>query len=119
MHRVNRKIPLHINLSEKEIKHFLTPKENVIDTYVVEEKKGEKDYIITDFISFYTLPSSVLKHETVKEMKAAYMFYHATTKTKLPVLAKAALIMAKKQDHDVFSCLNIMDNQTFLEVNKN
>ncbi len=29
---------------------------------------------------------------------------------------RAALISAKKSGHDVFNCLNIMDNKKFLEV---
>ena len=68
MTRIIRKFKFHTELSDKEIKHFLLPKEDVVDTYVVEATvEGKK--IITDFVSFYTLPSSVLKHESVKEMK--------------------------------------------------
>lgn len=107
---------MHVNFTEKEVKHFLTPKVDVIDTYVVEEKKSETESVITDFISFYTLPSSVLKHETIKEMKAAYLFYYVANKIPLVKLSKAALILAKKQNHDVFTCLNIMDNKSFLDV---
>lgn len=59
---------MYPELSTSDIKHFLTPKEGVIDTYVVEETVDGKK-TITDFLSFYTLPSSVLKHETIKEMK--------------------------------------------------
>ncbi len=81
-----------------------------------ETTTGEKpEKVITDFVSFYTLPSSVLKHETVKEMKAAYLFYYAATKQPLEKLVRAALVLAKKSDHDVFNCLNIMDNKKFLE----
>lgn len=98
-----------------EVKHFLQPKDGVIDTYVVEETNEKKEKTITDFVSFYTLPSSVLKHETIKEMKAAYLYYYTATKTPLDVLMKAALVLARKTEHDVFNCLNIMDNQQFLE----
>jgi glycylpeptide N-tetradecanoyltransferase len=94
------------------------PKEGVIDTYVVEETNEKKEKIITDFISFYTLPSSVLKHETIKEMKAAYLYYYAATKTPLVQLVKAATVLAKKAGHDVFNCLDIMDNKEFLETLK-
>jgi len=37
-----------MHFTEDEVKHFLTPRENVIYTYVV-EKNGK----ITDFLSFY------------------------------------------------------------------
>jgi len=48
-------------------------------------------------------------------MKAAYLYYYAATKTPLATLVKAALVLAKKNEHDVFNCLNIMDNKKFLE----
>lgn len=102
-------------LSEKEVKHFLLPKEGVIETFVVENQVEDKKEI-TDFVSFYTLPSSVLKHETIKEMKAAYLYYYAYTKTDLKTLLQYALWKAKSTAHDVFNCLNIMDNKIFLEV---
>lgn len=98
-----------------EVKHFLLPKEGVIDSYVVEEVNEKKEKIITDFISYYTLPSSVLKHESIKEMTAAYMYYYVATKQPLEKLVRAVLVLARKSNHDVFNCLNIMDNMSFLE----
>jgi glycylpeptide N-tetradecanoyltransferase len=110
-----RKYKLYNPMNDKEIKHFLLPRENVVDTYVVElNSEGKKE--ITDFVSFYTLPSSVLQHETIKEMKAAYLYYYATTKTDLKSLVVYAMIKAKAANHEVFNCLNIMDNKKMLEV---
>lgn len=80
-----------------------------------EDSADKKDKVITDMISFYTLPSSVLQHESINEMKAAYLYYYVNTKQKLETLVKAAIVLAKKTDHDVFNCLNIMDNKSFLE----
>jgi len=111
----NRKFKIFPELSVPEVKHFLLPREGVIDSYVVEEINEKKEKVITDFISYYTLPSSVLKHESIKEMKAAYLYYYASTKTPLKNLVRAALILAKKSDHDVFNCLNIMENKKFIE----
>jgi len=48
---------LHVQFSEGEISHFFLPRENVIESFVV-----ETDGKITDFMSFYSLPSSILKH---------------------------------------------------------
>lgn len=48
-------------------------------------------------------------------MKAAYLYYYATTKTPLNLLVRAALVLAANSDHDVFNCLSIMDNKEFLE----
>lgn len=53
--------------TDEEIKHYFLPRENVVYTYVVEriekEKEGEKKKkVITDVLSFYSLPSHVMKH---------------------------------------------------------
>lgn len=102
---------------------MFTPKDGVVDSYVVEEVINEKENKITDFISFYTVKCSVLKHETIKEYKvfcyclmlqAAYVFYYVSNN--INELMKNALIFAKRSEHDVFYCLNLMDNQKFLEV---
>lgn len=63
-----RKFKLYQEFSAEEIDHYLLPRPEVVDSYVVEMDIGGKK-VITDFISFYTLPSSVLKHEKIKEMK--------------------------------------------------
>ena len=52
---------LHIVFTEEEVRHFLIPREWVIETYVVEEE-GK----LTDMVSFYSLQSQVLRHETIK-----------------------------------------------------
>jgi glycylpeptide N-tetradecanoyltransferase len=104
-------------LSSSEIKHFFCPKENIIDTYVVEETVGEKgEKKITDFFSFYTVSCSVLKHETIKEYKGAYTFYYANTKHSVTEIMKAALIQSVASGHDIFFCLNVMQNKQYFEV---
>jgi len=44
---------------ESEIEHFMLPRKDVIYSYVVENPETKE---LTDFISFYSLPSSILKH---------------------------------------------------------
>jgi len=90
--------------------HWFTPKKGIVNTYVV-ESQGE----ITDFISFYTLPSTVVHHQTHKTLKAAYAFYNVALKTPLEQLMQDALILAKKEDFDVFNALDLMENKSFLE----
>lgn len=53
------KFKLHIKFSQEEIAHFMLPRENVIESFVVEDPDTDE---ITDFICFYSLPSSILKH---------------------------------------------------------
>ena len=34
--------------------------------------------LITDMVSFYSLPSTIMKHKTHNVLNAAYMFYYAS-----------------------------------------
>jgi len=75
----------------EEFKHWFMPREGVIDSFVVEGSGG----VITDFVSFYHLPSSIMNHPQYKTLKAAYSFYNVSTKTPLVDLMNDCLIMAK------------------------
>ncbi|XP_010133127.1 PREDICTED: glycylpeptide N-tetradecanoyltransferase 1, partial [Buceros rhinoceros silvestris] len=98
-------------MNREEVEHWFLPQENIIDTFVVESAPGE----VTDFLSFYTLPSTIMNHPTHKSLKAAYSFYNVHTKTPLIDLMSDALILAKSKGFDVFNALDLMENKTFLE----
>jgi len=51
--------------------------------------------VITDFVSFYTLPSTVMHHPIHKTLKAAYAFYNVSTRTPWIDLMQDALVVAK------------------------
>lgn len=82
---------------------------------------------ITDFVSFYSLESTIIDKETPhKTVKTAYLYYYATEaafglrasdalKTRLTLLMNDALILAKRFKFDVFNALSLMDNALFLE----
>jgi glycylpeptide N-tetradecanoyltransferase len=74
----------------EEFKHWLLPRENVVDSYVVEEKG-----VITDFGGFYHLPSTIIGHPQYNLLKAAYSFYNVATKTPLVDFMNDILISAK------------------------
>jgi len=99
--------------SEEELQHWFLPQENIVDSYVVESptEKGT----LTDFISFYTLPSTVMNHPSHSNIKAAYSFYNVSTVTPWVDLMGDALVLAKKENFDVFNALDLMDNVEFLE----
>jgi len=118
--------------SKDELRHwFLHPdksrakKDQVVWSYVV-----EKDGKVTDFFSFYSLESSVIKENpgNHKVVKAAYSFYYATDtafqdneeklKKRLNELMKDALIIARQEKFDVYNALSLMDNRFFLEQQK-
>jgi glycylpeptide N-tetradecanoyltransferase len=98
------KTKLYFTFSEDEVKHFFVPRENVIYTYVIENSGTKK---ITDFMSFYSLPSSILKHVEHRTLYVAYCYYNVATTVSLTVLMKDALILAKNIGFDVFNALDI------------
>ena len=99
-------------LSLAEFKHWLMPQQGVISTYVVEDPETKE---ITDMISFYSLPSSILGNDKYSTLSAAYSYYYFYNKTPLVQLMNDALILAKRQDFDVFNALDILHNEQFLK----
>lgn len=97
--------------TEDEFKHWFLPQNDIIYSYVVEDKNG----ILTDFVSYYMLPSSVMHHPVHKTVQAAYSFYNVCTKTPWLDLMNDTLISAKNLNFDVFNALDLMENKTFLE----
>ena len=93
--------------SAEEVKHWFLPKKNVVYSFV-RENNGK----ITDFISFYSLPSSVLQHESYKKLFACYSFFNINKSMSYKELMRNALILAKNNNFDVYNCLDIMENKT-------
>ena len=76
--------------SEEEFRHWFLPQNGIINSFVV-----ENDNKITDMVSYYTLPSSVMHHQTHKTLRAAYSFYNVSTITPWLDLMTDALISAR------------------------
>lgn len=95
--------------TEKEFEHWFSPQNNIIECFVV-ENEGK----ITDLVSYYALPSTVMHHPTHKQIKAAYSFYNVASKTPLEELIYDALVSAKNLNFDVFNALDLMENKNFL-----
>lgn len=100
------------DLDENDVEHWLLPKEDVVDSFLVESPETHE---ITDFCSFYTLPSSILGNQNYTTLKAAYSYYHVASKTPLLQLMNDALIVAKRKDYDVFNALDVMQNESVLK----
>lgn len=115
-----KRFQLAPSMTEEEVSHWFLPQDNIIDTYVVEvagvdlNTQGWRDPLmkgfivcvvllsaqgagglLTDFASFYTLPSTVMHHPLHRNLKAAYSFYNVHTQTPLLDLMNDALILAK------------------------
>nr|CAG4641655.1 EOG090X055U [Eurycercus lamellatus] len=95
---------------EEDFRHWFFPRPGIVDCFVV-----ENDGIITDLVSYYTLPSTVMHHPVHKSLKAAYSFYNASSSTPWNQLMGDALVTAKNAGFDVFNALDLMENKTFLE----
>lgn len=100
---------------EEDVSHWFLPKENVVYSFVVTESTGKKEEEIVDFLSFYSLPSTVVNHPQHKTLNAAYAFYNVCRKNNWVDLMGDALILAKKKNFDVFNALDLMENEEFLE----
>eukprot|EP01087_Luapelamoeba_hula_P014795 TRINITY_DN4388_c0_g1_i1.p1 TRINITY_DN4388_c0_g1~~TRINITY_DN4388_c0_g1_i1.p1 ORF type:complete len:407 (-),score=58.27 TRINITY_DN4388_c0_g1_i1:51-1271(-) len=96
---------------DEEVAHWFLPRHDIINTFVVENPGTKK---ITDLLSFYSLPSSILGNDTYKTLRAAYSFYNVATSVPLKELMSDALVMANQLGYDVFNCLDLMENKSFL-----
>mmetsp|Transcript_16098 Transcript_16098/g.34830 ORF Transcript_16098/g.34830 Transcript_16098/m.34830 type:complete len:429 (-) Transcript_16098:795-2081(-) len=97
--------------NDEEVAHWFRPQDFVLDAYVVEAKDGA----ITDLVSFYTLPSSILGHPEHNELRAAYMYYTVPNATPLKQLVNDAMILARNKGYDVFNALDLLENEVYLK----
>uniref|UniRef100_A0AC35U3E9 Glycylpeptide N-tetradecanoyltransferase n=1 Tax=Rhabditophanes sp. KR3021 TaxID=114890 RepID=A0AC35U3E9_9BILA len=101
-----KKFDIAPEFKEDEFKHFFTNVDDVVYCHVVVDENGE----VTDLLSFYNLPSTIVSHPKHKFIKAAYSFYNVATSVSLSDLLKDALILARDNNFDVFNSLNLMEN---------
>lgn len=108
LNRYMERFELSHVFTREEVEHSFIDKESdpadkVVWAYVVEEPETHK---ITDFMSFYSLESSIIQNEKHDIIKAAYLYYYASEsafapkekgfKERLQLLMNDALILAKK-----------------------
>ena len=99
-------------LNLEEFAHVLLPRAGVVNSYVrVDYETGQ----VTDFCSFYHLPSSIIGHPKHSLLKAAYSYYNVATTITLKQLMSDLLIFAKQEEMDVFNALDVMENAGVLE----
>lgn len=110
-----KKFALSVHFDEADVKHWIFPLAGVVEAFVVEDPATKK---ITDFCSFYILPSTVLGHTVHTEVRAAYCYYNVATSIPLVQLMNDALIFAKSCGVDVMNCLDLMENKQFIETLK-
>lgn len=115
---------LRPEFSCEEFKHYFMPRDNVVDSYVVEEMREDTKTCemigtgkITNFFSFYHLPSTIVgERSRYKTLNAAYLFYYYYGGgVTLKQLMEDCLICARNKQVDVFNCLDLMENATFVQ----
>ncbi|KAJ7984423.1 hypothetical protein DPEC_G00354690 [Dallia pectoralis] len=98
-------------MSKEQVEHWLLPRENIIDTYLVESSGG----VVTDLVSFYTIDTLILNHPIHTRLKTAHLFCSVTTSNPLTDLIEDVLVLTKDKGFDVFTVLDMMENTSFLE----
>ncbi|KAF9428520.1 glycylpeptide N-tetradecanoyltransferase [Podila epigama] len=135
MNKYQANFDISPHFGEEDVRHWLISRPGVVWGYVVEDAESKE---ITDFFSFYSLPSTVINNPTHSTLNAAYSFYYAvktddealskiedaeerkaareaSIKERLTLLMEDALILARGHGFDVFNALNLMDNTQFIE----
>ena len=88
--KFEEKTLLYPIFTKEEFLHTILPLKDVIVSYV-REVDGE----VTDFLSFYILPSSIIGDTKHKTLYAAYLYYHVATTVSVEELITVTLILAK------------------------
>lgn len=97
--------------SPEEVRHVFLPKKGVVSSFVIRaEDSGE----VTDFASFYHLPSTVIGNPLHDKLHAVYCYYNVAVTLSAEDLMRDLLITARNEGADVFNALDLMENESFL-----
>ena len=100
---------MYQHFSLAEVAHFLLPRANVINSLVI-----ETGGVVTDFCSFYHLPSTIIGNKEHSKLGAVYSYYNVATTVPLLSMMTDCLVYARNLGADVFNALDLMENPTFL-----
>lgn len=110
-HQYMNKYNYHPIFSKEEFEHIFLNNKFVV-CYVIEDDKGN----VMDFASYYVSQSKILKrNEKYKFINKANLFYYTCSTETAYKLIKNLLIIAKKNNVDVFDALDIMENSNILK----
>lgn len=103
---------LHPFFNETEVKYWFLSKDKVIYSWVIQESPEAP---IKGVISFYSITSTIMRHQKYTELYTAYSFYQCSNEISNEVLMLEALILAKMNGFDVFNALDVMGNSKVFE----
>jgi glycylpeptide N-tetradecanoyltransferase len=87
-----------------DFRHHFMPRDGVVYSYVV-EKEGQ----LVNFVSFYSIDTVAMKHED-NIIKCAYLYYVID-----PNILPEILTIASEIGFDMFNCIGVMMNETFVK----
>lgn len=92
--------------SEERAAQALIPLDGVVFTYVVTDDDGK----VTDFFSFYSLPSTVIGNSKYSQLNAAYVHYYVANTVSVRQLLGDLLVEAQSKGFDVVNLVDILQN---------
>jgi len=110
LNEFHQQFKISILFSQEEFNNHFIFRENVIESYVVENNNK-----ITDFVSFYYIPSKISNNEKHAEMKRAYVYYYFNTHTDLVKLIDNGLYFMKQNQVDIVNCIKQYNNDKFID----
>ncbi len=105
----------------EDVRHLFLPRPRVMCSYVLEDAAaGLVNGVpkVTDFCSFYHLPSSIMNNPEHKTLHAVYAYYNVARTMSFEELMHDALVLAQKEGADVFNALDLMQNAAVFDVLK-
>jgi glycylpeptide N-tetradecanoyltransferase len=110
LNQYHNKFKISILFSLEEFIHQFTFRENIIETYVV-ENNGQ----ITDMLSFYFIPSKLNNKYKYTDITKAYIYYYFYTETDLVKLIENGIYLMKKKKMDMVNVMKQYDNDKFID----
>ena len=78
---------------------------------IVGEGKDDDDVeVVTDLVSFYHLPSTVIGSARHSFLYAAYLYYYVSQDVPLKQLLEDCMVLARDAKIDVLNCLDLAEN---------
>jgi glycylpeptide N-tetradecanoyltransferase len=110
----SRGTQLYQHFEEEDFEHFFMPRKNIILSYVMVNEENE----VTDFTSFYNLPSTIFGNPEYNTLNVTYSFYNVAGSIDMTQLINDALIISKNEfSSDVFNMLDLgLNNTCFQEL---
>ena len=70
--KYQQRFELRPNFDKEEFRHWILTREDVVYSYIIENDEGK----VTDFVSFYSLPFTIINNPLYKDLGIGYMFYY-------------------------------------------